>query len=203
MKTSFLLALLLAARLGAAMLIPPIFVRPPMFIPSPSSPSHTQPPNAPEQVQPLPPPATIPEKVELRKYSVQEIDELRGVIEMRMSRGTSYTPPPTPPTIQENPKAGSWVVSTTTSLPTISFAGTISFSGTMSGGYPNSAVEKQRSVEEQLRTAIIAGLTAADIRAEDKRKYDEAHKPASPASGFSTDQIKITPNTTTASTSRP
>lgn len=104
---------------------------------------------------------------EERKYSVKEIDALRNAESARYLYGTTYTPPPPPPTKEELAETERF--KKTGGTMSVTFG-----AGTMSRSYTET--EKAAVVEQMVRTDMAAGIVAEDIYAEDKRRYEEAHK---------------------------
>jgi hypothetical protein len=86
----------------------------------------------------------VKKPVKKTRYSVREIDDLRRVCEERYLWGSTYTPPFEPGETSRVRHGRSYKES-----------------------------DKNAAVEEMVRTFMLAGVTAADIRAEDKRRYDE------------------------------
>lgn len=102
-----------------------------------------------------------------RSYTVKEIDDLRSAINTRWIYGTSYTPPLTKEQLAE--QDAMWKI--------INAGESVSMPCSFSRSYDDK--QKIREVEELTRTAMLAGFTAEDIRAEDKRAYEESNPPRS------------------------
>lgn len=117
-----------------------------------------------------------------RAYTVKEIDKLRSTIETRWLFGTTYTPPPPPPTKEELAEKAERDRKIKAGESVIYFSGS-----SMTFGRSYTTGEKEKAVEELVRTAMLAGFTAEDIRAEDKRLYEESNPssttPPTPAAG--------------------
>lgn len=127
-----------------------------------------------------------------RAYTVAEVDELRATLLTREEEGTA-----SPEAIHAKYEAirksqeDRWLRDNPgKKLPEM-------FTWSSYGNSYN-ATERTAKIEQYVSTAMTAGITAADIRAEDKREYDEAHKPAVPAPATSSVSAPAT-----ASTSRP
>ncbi len=103
-----------------------------------------------------------------RKYSVQEVDALRTIIGFRLEYGTAYDVEVKERADAEwnallkdwrkkNPgKPDPWAIDTG-----------------VSGRFVQSKSETVRIIEDLIHSAMLAGFTAEDIRAEDKRKYEQ------------------------------